>query len=181
MSAQARPTVHGKLGHVTGAWSPQRELLYSSTMGEASTLTKVLSTATTLTLVAPSTPSTVGNDDDETGDIYAAALQKLQSKVPAVITEEEYREFQNDLVANDCNSYTKAKKRLESLRSDEKYQNKFHAFFAAVYRCLEPLRLFQKALDVLCQAEPTGTFTLVWGSLRLLMEVRQVPLTSRLA
>ncbi len=134
------------------------------------------STATTLGGVAPSASpvatykSSHSNSLHEVHDVYGAALAQLSRKIPDIVSQAEYEAVLASGDPLSSTTDTHARDLLESIRSDAKYHTKFHQFFDAVHALFEPLRLFKSALDTLCQVEPVGC--LVWGSVKILIEVR---------
>jgi hypothetical protein len=108
---------------------------------------------------------------NEVQDVYAAARDQLRQKIPGIVSLAEFDAFLTVGRSSSCTTDTHARDLLESIRSDAQYRSRFHKFFEAVHTLLEPLRLFKSAFDTLCQAEPT--FCLVWGSVKVLIEVRK--------
>ena len=108
---------------------------------------------------------------NEVQDVYAAAQDQLRQKIPHTVSQAEFDEFMANGSGSSCTTDTHARDLLESIRSDVKYRSGFHKFFQAVHTLFEPLRLFKSALDTLCQTH--STFCLVWGSMKVLIEVRK--------
>ncbi|KAL1843463.1 hypothetical protein VTJ49DRAFT_1573 [Mycothermus thermophilus] len=108
-------------------------------------------------------------------DIDAAALDQLRQRIPRTVKQVEYEAFFE--AARSCTTNTDALDLLKEMQANPKYDRGIHKFFDRVNRLLQPLRLFKRALDTLCQVEPI--FTIFWGSVKVLMEianeVAQVP------
>jgi hypothetical protein len=123
-------------------------------------------------------PSPAHNGGLEWEDLYQAALDELAKKIPREISREEYDSFVESSRSEDCASETHARDVLEDVLREGPYKGKLHRFFATVRKLFEPLRLFKTGMDTLCQVH--STFCLVWGSVKILIEiakeVEQVPL-----
>jgi hypothetical protein len=115
-------------------------------------------------------PSPAHNGGLEWEDLYQAALDELAKKIPREISREEYDSFVESSRSEDCASETHARDVLEDVLREGPYKGKLHRFFATVRKLFEPLRLFKTGMDTLCQVH--STFCLVWGSVKILIEVR---------
>ncbi len=133
---------------------------------------RTFSSITTLSPPAPSPRPSAGVNSHtvaEVQDVYADARERLLQKVPGVVSQTELDTFLAVGSSSSCTTISHARDLLESIRSDGQYRGRFHKFFEAVHSLFEPLRLFKTALDTLCQVQ--SAFCLVWGSMKLLIEV----------
>jgi hypothetical protein len=128
-----------------------------------------VATSSSAPTLVPAGPDANGG---EWQDLYIAALTQLLRKVPETINRDEYDAFIAVSRSPDCTTDIQARDLLQSVQADGKYRGKFHEFFECLHKLLGPLRVFKSALDTLCQVE--SPFCLVWGSVKLLIEVRDL-------
>ncbi|KAI1319334.1 hypothetical protein F5Y16DRAFT_103100 [Xylariaceae sp. FL0255] len=103
-------------------------------------------------------------------DLYLDATAQLETRIGHVISEAEFNSFVES--SKSCLSLEQAKIELERAEKDcnAKFDTtSFLCFFHGLNALFEPLGLIANALDTLCQVHPT--FSLLWGSMKLLVNV----------
>ncbi|KAI1422369.1 hypothetical protein F5Y12DRAFT_799651 [Xylaria sp. FL1777] len=112
----------------------------------------------------------LGQTADLEHDLYLEAITQLEAKVDRIISRTEFDSFVE--LSQSCTTLKQAKFEFEEVEREchaRLEKTSFHRFFHRLNALFEPLELIANALDTLCQTN--STFSLIWGSLKVLISV----------